>query len=233
MKHIGADSELRTMIAKFPEAIGVLYRNAIDFCCGGKDTLAFGCVKAHCEPASVIAQIQEAIQNKNEKKAGVNWAKETPENIIKHILKYYHAPLPGLLRVLDALAKNLMDSKQKDNNQVIELHKLLKALDAELMSHMAKEENILFPWIMTGSDDLSAPMQVMEHEHFLARDLINKIKVSAVSLQRADSVCQVRRSLCCQIDVLDFELRMHIHLENNILFPKALNKSDQVSDSPC
>ena len=100
----------------------------------------------------------------------------------------------------------------------------VEALARDLLPHLMKEEQILFPWILSGRQPAPRPpILVMEHEHQAAGALLESIKALTDDFQPPVGACATWRVLYARLEAFDLSLRAHIHLENNVLFPRVLS----------
>ena len=147
------------------------------------------------------------------------------QEIIRHVLSVYHAPLPEELRQLVLLVGEVVAAHGKrDPVRLSKLQTTIRQLADELSLHMRKEEEILFPWIESGR--LPAPEQpiaMMEMEHVAAGELLEQLRILTEDYSPPDGACTKWRTLYARLENLDRDLRTHIHIENDILFPRALD----------
>jgi regulator of cell morphogenesis and NO signaling len=120
-------------------------------------------------------------------------------------------------------AKVLEVHRDKDPQRLAELIKVYGGLKAELLNHMAKEEQILFPMILRGQGAMAGgPISVMEQEHESAGAALRRLRELTDDYQVPAEACNTWRALWHGLEALEQSLHQHIHLENNILFPRAL-----------
>jgi regulator of cell morphogenesis and NO signaling len=144
--------------------------------------------------------------------------------LIDHIVGTYHAELArGLPRITGWAAQVLNAHGAQDLERYTDLRTVLTDLSIELSTHMMKEEQVLFPWIRQGNGRTAGePIRVMNAEHEAAAEALARIRELTFDFTLPDYACPTMEALWAALEKLDTDLRAHIHLENNILFPRAL-----------
>ncbi len=165
-----------------------------------------------------------------------DWTEAPLAQLIDHLLVHYHAPLRADLPRLDALAERALDAHGDGTLAPFSaIAAQLGALRAELLSHMQKEEVVLFPAINrlerasldgSGAKDqpcgsIAYPIRAMVHEHVEAAGHLAELRRLTEGYRVPDGACGTVISLFTGLEELESELLRHIHLENEILFPRA------------
>jgi regulator of cell morphogenesis and NO signaling len=220
---ISAETRVGQLAAEHPLATRVFARHGIDFCCGGGRPLGVACADVGIDTGAVLEEIRVELDQSPAPE--VRWDEAPLEDVIEHILAAYHAPLREELPRLEAMARKVLDvHRDKDPERLTELVSVYTGLKHELESHMAKEEQILFPMIRAGQGSMaSAPISVMEHEHDSAGAALRRLRELTDDYEVPAAACNTWRALWHGLAALEESLHQHIHLENNILFPRALN----------
>ena len=218
------DSTLGTLACNIPGATRVFHEFHLDFCCGGQKSLRQAALErgidAHLVEQRLLAlDPQEALE--------ADWRRADPEHLIEHILQRYHdvhrEQLPELIR-LSARVEQVHGSRPECPNGLTEL---LIAMQQELESHMQKEEQILFPMIIRGAGVMvGGPISVMRYEHDQHGEALERVIELTNDMQPPAGACNTWRALYRGLDELRIDLMQHIHLENNLLFPHALNNAE-------
>ncbi|MDP6987763.1 MAG: iron-sulfur cluster repair di-iron protein [Phycisphaerales bacterium] len=205
-----------------PLATRVFARHQIDFCCGGGKSLGEVCHTKGLDGPGVVAEIEHELSTGPDLNA--RWDTAPLDDLIDHIVSTYHRSLTEELPRLEAmLTKVHRVHGEKDPQRLAELLDVFRGLQAELMDHMMKEERILFPMIQQGEGaQASGPVSVMEHEHDSAGAALRRIRTLTDDYTPHDNACNTWRALWAGLEQLEVDLHQHIHLENNILFPRAL-----------
>lgn len=209
------------LAARSPIALQVLSSHGIDFCCGGHRSVEEACTSAGMKLESLLAEIALAEDVNPVQK---RWDDEALPELVRQILDRFHAPLPGEMARLAAMAhKVAVVHASRDGERLAELARVVDALRDELIQHMEKEELILFPWILSGRGRTAgAPIRVMQAEHESASLSLIRIRDLTDDFTPHRDACPTWRGLIDGLAAFDRDLREHIHLENNILFPRAL-----------
>lgn len=216
-------------------AVRVFERLGIDYCCGGKRPLADACRAKGYDPASVADQLASEMQTTAAPARDWNTAPLT--ELIGHIVITHHAYLDRELAPLAVrLEKVHRIYNEKYGPTLTGLPEVFGALRGELEMHLHKEEMILFPYIRAceKSADASAPLPrapfgtvgnpiaMMESEHDSAGSALAEIRKITANFDVPAHACVTYRSLMAGLRELEEDLHMHIHLENNVLFPRAI-----------
>ena len=220
MSTINENTPLGDLVDAYPLMSKVLLKYGLDFCCGGRKSLAEACKASDIDLEVVLQELAPSLLTPEDKQ----WSTAATPDLIAHILEAHHVPMPGLLSHIEELAVRVFKRHgDKDPARLASLKNTVLALSSELTDHMAKEENILFPWILGGREPRPVgPIQCMQAEHEHAGDLLDKLATLTDGFQPPDGACRSWRTLYAQLQHLDQDLRTHIHLENNILFPRAI-----------
>lgn len=214
---LAPDAIVRDVAAKLPGAAEI-FRNAdISFCCGGDLSLKQAADKAGLDLAVLTSSLQDLID-----RAGRDAPQETPD-LIRHILERYHATHREELSFLIQLA-NRVEIVHGDHEEVpLGLAQTLIALRDELETHMNKEEQILFPAILSGAGaHLAEPIRVMNEDHADATALLHRIEHLTNGLRLPIGACGSWTALYTGLRKLCDDVVAHIALEETVLFPRAL-----------
>lgn len=212
-----------------PSTVRVFQRHGIDFCCGGKMPLSVACREKGIPFSDVIGAIQAlAVQPSTEDR---DWEHEPLDALADHIVATYHDPLREELPRLEAMASKVALVHGAKAPHLSRLHTIVTELSADLRAHMQKEEMVLFPAIRAvergvgAPIPLSAPIAVMEHEHDHAGALLAELRASTSGYTPPGWACGTFRALYQGLAEFESAMHVHVHLENNILFPRALGSS--------
>ena len=208
-----------------PSSVRVFQRYGIDFCCGGKTAVGAACEARGIPLASITAAIEEtaAAGAPNER----DWNTEPPAALIEHIVKTYHDRLRDDLPRLTSMAARVADAHGSRDESMRRIGAVVRALADDLFDHMRKEELVLFPAIASLTQgrvtmSISAPVAVMEHEHDHAGALLEQLSAMTGGYDTQSARCGTARALFRELGELDAMMKVHVHLENNVLFPRAL-----------
>ncbi|MFN7932376.1 MAG: iron-sulfur cluster repair di-iron protein [Bryobacteraceae bacterium] len=216
-------------------AVRVFEKWGIDYCCGGKRPLADVCRDKGFDPRAVEAELD--VAQAGEPAASVDWNEATLSDLAAHIVETHHAYLN---RELPAIAVRLEKVYRVYNQRygptLTGLPEVFAALRAELEQHMRKEEMVLFPAVtayeiaardgapLPGScfGTVANPIRMMEAEHESAGQALQRIREITKDFELPGYACVTYRALMSGLAELETDLHLHIHLENNILFPRAI-----------
>ncbi len=211
---------LGELVTADPAAAKVLQRHRLDYCCGGKQSLEAACAAARVDADAVLRELAGVEASGHDE---VRWAQRPIDQLVHHILDRYHAPLRTELLRLVELARQVERAHADKPDRPEGLADLLVDVRAAVESHLAKEEQILFPLILSGrGQNAYMPVQVMILEHEDHGQNLRRIRELTKDLKLPEYACASWRELYRALGELEVELWDHIHLENNILFPRAL-----------
>lgn len=219
---ISKDITVAALATEHPLATRVFSRYGIDFCCGGKQSLEKVCNKKGIDIKQLMEEIQHELSSTDEQEH--RWDTEPFDKLIQHILEKYHKPLTEELPRIEQMAAKVLEvHRDKDPERLSDLVKFYGGLKDELQNHMAKEEKILFPMILNGQGSMASdPISVMEQEHVSAGSALQRLRDLTNDYLVPPEACNTWRALWAGLEALEQSLHQHIHLENNILFPRAL-----------
>ena len=216
-----ADTTLAELAVLHPAAARVFYRNRLDFCCGGRRPLADACRERDLDPQAILDAIDAENPMVGER---TRWESAPLEALVAHIVETYHHRLRLALPDLVAMARKVEARHAAKPECPTGLAAHLEAMHASVLDHLRKEEQILFPMIVAGMGSrTSAPVHVMELEHEHHGDDLQGIRRLTSDLTPPPTACPTWRALYLGLQQLEEELMEHIHLENNVLFRRALN----------
>jgi regulator of cell morphogenesis and NO signaling len=233
--NVRPETTVAEIASGLPRAIPVFQRHGIDFCCGGRRALADVCAEMGIGFEALAGEIATAGSEPAE--TGTDWTSEPLGALIDHILERYHKTLGEELPRLDALAVKVAAVHGANHPDTLpELRDAFRALKDELLSHLEKEEHVLFPYVReleTAARGLrpaytvplglgSGAIGVMEREHEVAGLALKTIHRLTDGFRPPDDACGSFRALYAGLEIFEADLHAHIHLENNILFPRAI-----------
>lgn len=215
-------------------AVRTLERYGLDYCCGGKQTFDDACSAKGLNPASVMDEIEAAQQSGADDH---DWQTAPLGDLVSHIIATHHEYLKLELPALgNRIAKVYSVHGPRDPQMLSRMLEVFSAMREELELHMHKEEAMLFPFIEDYGraearglpvppvpfGSIANPINVMEREHASAGDALAEIRILTQNYQLPPYACTTVRTLYAGLQALEADLHVHIHLENNILFPRAV-----------
>jgi regulator of cell morphogenesis and NO signaling len=220
--NIDRDHKVGQIAAEEPLATRVFARHGIDYCCGGGLPLHEACEQKGIDADAVLGEIRTEVERSEAPEE--RWDQAPLSDLVTHILAVYHRPLHEELPQLETMARKVADvHRDKAPEMLSELLAVYLRLKAELEEHMAKEEQILFPMIQQGQGSMAdGPISVMQGEHEDAAKALGRLRSLTNDYTVPEEACNTWRALWHRLAALEESLHRHIHLENNILFPRAL-----------
>lgn len=244
-KQIAMTINTNTIVAEIVAAdyrtASVFEKNNIDFCCNGNTTIAAAAVSAGIDPDDIVRQLQGLPgQSPGETPAYADWS---PERLAGHIVDKHHSYVQQRLRDIRPLLEKLVAVHGGRHPELHRIRDLFNASAGALTAHMKKEELILFPFILklnkadqAGSKMLERPhfgpvdhpVNMMRHEHDVEGNRFREIAKLSDNYTPPADACNTYKTVFAMLKEFEEDLHLHIHLENNILFPKALELQDKL-----
>ena len=210
---------LSDVATRHPAASRVLHRHGLDFCCGGRREFAAACVEQGLTPDAVLAE----IETESGAQPSERWDERPLEDLVEHVVGYYHRRLRAELPELMAMAAKVEARHRARSDCPHGLVEHLALMQEAVLDHLAKEERVLFPVILAGRGAAAgAPIHVMEVEHEDHRATLLRTRTLTGGLVAPGDACATWRALYLRLTELERELMEHIHLENHVLFRRAL-----------
>jgi regulator of cell morphogenesis and NO signaling len=216
-----------------PAAVRVFEHYGIDYCCGGQRSLADACAERGVSAEEVLAAVETNDRSDAPER---DWTTATLGRLIGHIVHRHHGYLYAELPTLrDRLAKVIAAHGDRHSETLGPLEATFSALNDELGLHLRKEEEILFPAIgeleaaetarrapvLPPFGTVRNPIRMMENEHESAGRALRAMRELTGNYAVPPDACSTWRALFAGLEELEKDLHAHIHLENNVLFPRA------------
>jgi len=215
-------------------AVRVFEKYGIDYCCGGRVPLAEACAARNLNVDEVIASLgtTAAASTPGDR----DWVKESLASLTAHIVDAHHAYVTREVPRLNELAAKVVNRHGDTREELPVLQSKLAELGEELISHQGKEEVVLFPYIgkleryASGNGtqprncfgSISHPIAMMTKDHEIAGNLMAEIRNLSQDYRPPEGACPTFRAFYAGLEEFEQDLHQHIHLENNILFPRAI-----------
>ncbi len=230
---------VREIALQEPSSIRIFESFGIDYCCGGRKPLAEACTASGAEVAAVIAALEAAATTAEP--AAEDWQSKSMEELAAHIVASHHAYVKRELPRLATLAQKVVNRHGATKAELPAIQSALATLDEELTQHLAKEEAILFPHIVQMERTHTAgiakpvacfstvanPIAMMTQEHDAAGVLLAKLRLLSHNFTTPEDACPTYHAFYDGLKEFEQDLHQHIHLENNILFPRAIAMESQ------
>lgn len=226
------DTPVGEIAAAMPATTRVFQKFRIDYCCGGGATLKDACATAGIE----IDEVLEALEGLQARSNDTDWTKSSLTELSEYIVRKHHVYTREETEALAILADKVERVHGSNHPEVIQVAEIVHALRSELYEHMMKEEQILFPFVSqleqqvaTGGPVLQPPfgtvqnpIRMMMFEHDQAADMLRQLRTTTSNYTTPDDACMSYKSLYFRLGELESDIHQHIHLENNVYFPRAL-----------
>ena len=226
---------VREYALETPKSMRVFEKLGIDFCCGGNRPLEEACAKANVSVDEVLAQIEHAAAEPAQPEERELQAGSLAE-LTSHICKTHHVFVRTEIPQIEALLAKVCNKHGANHPELSHVRAVFHGLGQELMTHLMKEEAILFPFIERMEESVlqhepvlpppfgtvANPVRAMEHEHDNAGAALKALRETTRDYTPPDDACTSYRALYSQLEAFEKDLHQHIHLENNVLFPRAL-----------
>ena len=228
---ITPETTLGELVAARPLLARLFERLGLDYCCGGKQTLAAACARRGLDVTTTIALLDSAGAALAAGPAEVDAAAMGLAQLADHIETTHHAYLKAELPRLVEMAGHVAGKHGWRDARLPELAATVSTLAAEMTDHMRKEEVILFPLVRqieTGVADgfhcgsIANPIRQMESEHESAGRLTARLRELTDGFTPNADACNSHRALLAGLAEFESDLHRHVHKENNVLFPRAL-----------
>ena len=213
------------LVAERPGRSRVFQNFGIDFCCQGARTLREACERKGVSSESVIEQLEAELLDKTEPKE--NPATLPIPELAEYIVRTHHGYLWSELPRLHAMSARVAQVHGGHTPSLVEVFDVFIALEEEMVSHMKKEEQVLFPTLVAISQNEAPPMPLdepiacMMHEHESSGAALARLRELTHGFEPPPDACNTYRALFAGLHDLEEDLHRHIHLENAVLFPAA------------
>lgn len=221
--------EIRDIVRQYPDTVPVFENLGIDYCCGGKATLENACRDHQLALDKVLADLAGALARETESGDG-KWEAAPLGELSDHIVERHHKHAKRELPRLSALAAKVHMRHGHVHPELNQLQELVETLASEMSTHMLKEEQVLFPRVKLlekaspgeSLGSLRQPIQRMLDEHDDTGELLHSIRTLTHDYKLPEDACMSYKALYDGLSAFEAETHWHVHLENNILFPRAL-----------
>lgn len=241
--HIDGEMTVRELVGRYPQTRPVFEKHGIDYCCGGAKSLTDAASEHGLRLPDLAGDLEKALQAAPGKPeaTGRDWYAAPLGDLVTHIVQTHHAYLKTALPRLRSLVPTVLKAHEAEHGEVLrQVQDLFNALDAELSDHLMKEEQMLFPYIVAldahareGTPIPQAcfgsarnPISQMEHEHESAGHALARLREVTCDYALPADACPTFSAMYEQLQHVEADLHQHIHLENNILFPRVIELED-------
>ena len=232
MLTITKESTVAAIVSNNIKTADVFKKHGIDFCCGGGVSLERVCEKNNIVYNDLLLALENVEKIKNRAENYSSWSLDF---LIDHIINIHHSYVRESIVVLQQYVNKVAKVHGHHYTELLEIKALFREVAEELTFHLQKEENILFPYVKylvqvekgeavfskPQFQTVQNPIDVMEQEHENAGDAFKKIAVLTNNYTPPKEACNTFKALYSKLEEFEQDLHQHVHLENNILHPKA------------
>ena len=221
--------------AEVPGTTREFEKLGIDYCCGGNRTLGEACAQANISVEDALARLEKSLA---EAPTGdsKDWQNQPLSDLIGHITSTHHVFVREECPRIEALAAKVVGVHGKNHPELLQAQAIFSALAEELRVHLMKEEQVLFPYVLLMEESTLAgepappamfgtvmnPVRMMMQEHDGAGEALRSLRSGTNDYKAPEDACISYRTLYQALQGFEADLHQHIHLENNILFPRAV-----------
>ena len=230
MNKFDSSQKIGEIVTKFPKAADVFKKYKIDFCCGGDRPLIIAIKEKNLNETEILEKLNSLYENyeKHLNSNDKNWPEAPLEELVDHIINKHHAYLWAEMPRISELATIILRVHGEHHPELSKVHKLFNTIKMELESHLTKEETTQYPAIREyvkskSEEDLIKAIKIikeLEEEHTGAGDILKELRVVTNDYAIPADVCGTFELTYVKLQEMESDIFQHIHLENNILFPR-------------
>ena len=227
------ETKVKEVALANPGARQILEEAGVDYCCGGSESLHDACMHADVPAEEILKRLRENSKQVSPREAA--WISAPLADLTRHIREKHHQYVRGAIARVGPLLEKVKAAHGSNHPEIAKIQGLFLEVGREMTMHMQKEEQILFPYIdameqsAKGNGSLEPPffqtvhnpIQAMMKEHDSAGDLVKQIRKASVEYVPPPDACTSYMALYQDLREFEADLHQHVHLENNILFPRA------------
>jgi regulator of cell morphogenesis and NO signaling len=236
MMILNSDRTVRDVVLELPQATRVFEKLKIDYCCGGDTPLGEACATAGIDVGNLEQLLDEARKAEVQGSSALDFQTATLSELIGYILEKHHVYTKTEMARLEPLTEKVIGAHGENHPELHQLGEVFQRVCADLKPHMFKEEQVLFPYILemerASLQDRPAPVppfgtvnnpvRMMMKEHDTVGELLRELRGLSSNYAVPPDGCISYQTLYQALEAFEQDLHEHIHLENNILFPRAI-----------
>lgn len=236
-------ASLKEIVTEDFRAAAIFEKYSLDFCCRGGHTIEQACMEKDVNKSQVLADLDELMRSPETRNGSFN--ELGVADLVGHIINTHHAYVRKMIPVLLAHTAKVAAVHGPNHPEVVEIAAVFERVAAELQHHMMKEERILFPYIgqlaeasirrepaqRPPFETARNPIRMMEAEHQIAGDALYEVRRLSSNYTPPADACTTYKVTYQELQEFERDLHQHVHLENNMLFPKAIALEEQVFSS--
>jgi regulator of cell morphogenesis and NO signaling len=230
---------LSQIVSKNFRAAGVFEKYSLDYCCKGNKSFSEACVEKNINPEEIVAELQNTGSVSDGSSLRFNeWE---PDFLVDYIINNHHSYIRGAIPIMSAHAEKIASKHGEKYPETIEVYKIFSRVSKDLKQHLMKEEEILFPFIkyLVKTDKLGLkaerpyfgtirnPINMMDAEHIGAGDSMFQIRKLTENFNPPQGACTTFITYYKELKEFEEDLHKHVYIENNVLFPKAIEMEEK------
>ena len=233
---------IREIVRTHPSAIKILQRFDIDLCSQADDSLERACAELQLSVDQVLEKLSDA-ENEESGATAPDPARLPLSRLIQHIVRVHHQKVRQELPRLVEMAGKVAAKRGDRAPELEQIEELLEKLRADMLYHIQKEEQVLFPFIAQMDQDsivtyppahacfrsVSFPIFMMEQKHVSANHIMDELRCLTRGFEPPEWACVTHIALFAGIREFESDLKQHVHLENDVLFPRAIQMEAELN----
>jgi regulator of cell morphogenesis and NO signaling len=228
------EKTVKSIVNEDFRAASVFEKYSIDFCCHGNVPLSEACAQKGVDQRTVLSELARIGSSGNGEAASFKTL--DLDTIVDHIIRRHHAYIRKISPTIIAHTQKIASVHGKNHPELIDVAERILSITSDMANHMMKEERVLFPYIKglaaaaRGEEEfqpapfgsIANPIRMMEAEHERAGDTMGTIRSETDEYNPPEDACTTYRVTLQELQEFERDLHSHVHLENNILFPRAI-----------
>ena len=233
------DTKVNEIALSNPAARHILEDAGIDYCCGGGKSLEEACLRANVPAAEILGKLR--LNGQRIEPGEAHWTSAPLAGLTKHIRERHHSYVRDTIPRLRGLLTKVREKHGSNHRELSEIAELFEHLSREMLMHMQKEEHILFPFIDSLERTVNSggvveppffrtvrnPIYSMMKEHDSTGEQMRQIRAASNGFTPPADACASYQAVYQGLEEFEKDLHLHVHLENNILFPRAVELEPQ------
>jgi regulator of cell morphogenesis and NO signaling len=229
-----SETKVKDIALSNPAARQILEDAGLDYCCGGGKSLHEACLHADVPAEEILNRLRENSKHVSPDEA--NWTSVPLGDLTRHIRERHHRYVREAIARVQTLLDKVAAKHGENHSEIADIQRLFAEVGREMIMHMQKEEQILFPYIDALEKATSAhssveppffqtvrnPIHAMMKDHDAAGELVKQIRKATSEYTAPADACTSYKALYQDLREFEADLHQHVHLENNILFPRAV-----------
>jgi len=238
---LSRETTVKEIALSNPGARQILEDAGIDYCCGGEKSLRQACLKANVVDSEILRRLRQNIDRVDPHE--FEWMSAPLAKLTQHIRERHHQYVRDSIPRVRSLLAKIREKHQSNHCELRDIEKLFGDVAREMLMHMQKEEQILFPYIdaleRASKGDgaieppffqtVKNPIYSMLKEHDSVGDLMRQIRTASNGYKAPADGCASYQAAYQGLEEFEKDLHLHVHLENNVLFPRAVGLEGAVT----